>query len=137
MEDYPSPANLKAEVADHDVTLTWDTPDTPVTPINPGGTKSAIIEDFESYPNWVIHPKGKYEWSYIDGDGGKPYRNDYADMPFPTDGTPVLPRLLLPMNLARLNMRPIPLIVASVSCFSRATSLMPTVTARLLSPTIG
>lgn len=99
--EHPAPANLQAEVQGNDVTLTWDTPDTPANPVNPGGTKSAIIEDFESYPNWVIHPKGKYEWSYIDGDGGKPYRNDYADMPFPTDGTPCAAKIIAPYELSQ------------------------------------
>jgi len=98
---YPAPVNLKAEVSGSDVTLSWDTPDSPVLPDDPAGTKTAIVEDFESYPDWVIHPKGKYEWSYIDGDGGIPYRNDYADMPFPTDGTPCAAKIIAPYELSQ------------------------------------
>lgn len=98
---HPAPANLKAEVDGKNVKLTWDVPDTPATPDDPAGTKTAVNEDFESYPNWVIHPKGKYDWSYIDGDSGLPYRNDYADMPFPTDCTPCAAKIMAPFELSQ------------------------------------
>lgn len=95
--------NLQASVnnGDGSVTLSWafdngqgggDEPDEP-------GLKTAISEDWESYPDFVLNPSGRVAWSYVDGDGGKPYTSDYADMPYPTDGQPLAAMIMNPYEL--------------------------------------
>lgn len=58
-----------------------------------------ITDDFESYPNWTINPTGKYDWSYIDGDKGIPYVDDWYEMPYPTDGQPLAAMIMAPYEL--------------------------------------
>lgn len=94
---FEAPANLRASVDNEkaSVTLTWN------ESAQPGTTPSStnINEDFESMPNWQINPAGNYGWSYIDGDGGIPYVDDYVDMPYPTDGMPLAAMVMAPYEL--------------------------------------
>lgn len=97
-DEFPAPTDLKPTVKDDDctVTLTWNGVEIPGVGIN-----TAIDEDFESYTEWVLNPTGTYAWSYIDEDGGIPYRSDYADMPYPTDGQPCAAMIMAPYLLSK------------------------------------
>lgn len=106
--ELPAPTDLQAFVDNENkrVTLTW---------AHAGGTEdpgegisSPINEDFESYPEWVINPSGMYDWHYIDGDKGIPYRSDYADMPYPTDGKPLAAMIMAPYELFKYVYEPNP-----------------------------
>lgn len=102
------PTDLKAFVdhANKRVTLTWNHDGSPEDPGE--GMTSPVIEDFESYPEWVINPKGRYDWHYIDADGGKPYRSDYDNMPYPTDGQPCAAMVMAPYELSKQIYEPNP-----------------------------
>lgn len=106
-ELFKAPTNLKADVnADNgDVTLSWSHDESGSQSgdgdDNEQGISSPIFDDWESYPNWTINPSGKYKWSYIDGDGGIPYKSDYYDMPYPTDGAPLAAMIMAPYELSR------------------------------------
>lgn len=95
--DLKAPYNLTAEVdnASGAVTLSWNesssSSNDPIT--------ENIIEDFEGMDKWEINPIGRYDWLYIDGDGGIPYVDDYYDMPYPTDGVPLAAMVMAPYEL--------------------------------------
>lgn len=94
--DFKTPENLTVDIdnAAGAVTLRWNesaTPDVPPT--------SNITEDFESMPRWEVNPAGEYGWTYIDGDGGIPYVDDYYEKPYPTDGTPLAAMVMAPYEL--------------------------------------
>ena len=94
--DLKAPANLTAEVnkASGAVTLRWNESAGQTEPLSDN-----IVEDFESIDKWKINPEGQYGWSYIDGDGGIPYVDDYYDKPYPTDGTPLAAMVMAPNEL--------------------------------------
>lgn len=104
-DTFVAPDALKASVdADSgDVTLSWNHGGGQVTPPdNPEtGISTPIFDDWESYPNWEVNPTGKYKWKYIDADGGIPYKSDYYDMPYPTDGKPLAAMIMAPYELSR------------------------------------
>ena len=101
--ELTAPTNLQASIDKDsgDVTLSWtfdggqhggDDPDQP-------GRSESIEEDWENCPNWEINPAGSVGWTYVDGDKGIPYRSDYADMPYPTDGKPLAAMIMVPFEL--------------------------------------
>ena len=104
----PPATDLKAFVdADNKrVTLTWNSPNGSGDNEEPVSTP--IFDDFESYPEWVLNPSGKYLWNYIDADGGRPYRSDYDDMPYPTDGQPCAAMIMAPYELTKQVYEPNP-----------------------------
>ncbi len=92
--ELTAPFNLSASVDNEagTVTLTWNRQEEePVT--------ANIEDDFESYPKWTINPTGKYDWSYIDGDKGIPYVDDWYEKPYPTDGDPLAAMIMAPYDL--------------------------------------
>lgn len=93
---FTMPANLSANVGEDgsSVTLTWNTTEQPVGP-----TSENISEDFDSIEKWTLNPEGDYGWTYIDGDGGIPYVDDYYDKPYPTDGHPLAAMVMSPYDL--------------------------------------
>lgn len=95
--DFKVPANLSANIEEDGstVTLTWD--DSAVEPTKP--TTSNIVENFDSMEKWTLNPEGSYGWTYIDGDGGIPYVDDYYEMPYPTDGKPLAAMVMAPYEL--------------------------------------
>ena len=58
-----------------------------------------IHEDFEAMKRWEINPAGSVGWTYIDGDKGKPYVDDYADNAYPNDGTPLAAMVMAPYEV--------------------------------------
>lgn len=100
--------NLQAfvDAENQRVTLTWNSP--VISGDDDETISSPINEDFESYPEWVLNPSGKYPWHYIDGDGGIPYRSDYEDMPYPTDGQPCAAMIMAPYELSKQVYEPNP-----------------------------
>ena len=93
--DFAVPANLQAVVDDASgsVTLTWNESS------GGSGVTENIFEDFESISKWEINPAGNFGWTYIDGDGGIPYVDDYYEMPYPTDGKPLAAMVMAPYEL--------------------------------------
>lgn len=93
---FNAPENLMAKV-DGDsgiVTLTWNESSPSVEPATQN-----IEEDFESMPKWAINPAGDYGWTYIDGDGGIPYVDDYISDAYPTDGMPLAAMVMAPYDV--------------------------------------
>lgn len=103
-EDFEAPYNLKATVdaAANEVLLTWNTEETG------DAYRTNIYEDFENMRSWEINPAGDYGWSYIDGDGGRPYLDDYEVMPYPTDGEPLAAMVMTPNELHKYIYEPNP-----------------------------
>ena len=97
--DLKAPYNLNASVEDNTVTLTWNDAST-----NPGGgntdvpVSGNIEEDFESMPKWAINPAGNYGWSYIDGDKGYTYVDDYEANAYPNDGAQMAAMVMAPYD---------------------------------------
>ncbi len=100
----PTALQATADAGSGDVTLSWSHSEGgQVTPSEDPetGISTPIFDDWETYPNWEINPTGKYKWKYIDGDGGIPYKSDYYDMPYPTDGKPLAAMIMAPYELTR------------------------------------
>lgn len=94
--DFVTPQNLKVEVdnTSGSATLYWNESSVPVIP-----PTSNISENFDSMPKWQLNPEGEYGWTYLDRDGGKPYVDDYYEMPYPTDGKPLAAMVMAPFEL--------------------------------------
>lgn len=94
--DFVKPTNLLASVdnASGSVTLTWNESSENNDPITEN-----INEDFDLMDKWELNPAGTYGWTYIDGDGGIPYVDDYYEMPYPTDGMPLAAMVMAPYDL--------------------------------------
>ncbi|MDE7401931.1 MAG: choice-of-anchor J domain-containing protein [Muribaculaceae bacterium] len=95
--EFITPHSLTANVdeAAGTLSLSWGHGDYDPTP----GVTQPIVEDFESMQKWSLNPAGNYGWTYIDGDKGIPYKDDYYDMPYPTDGAPLAAMVLAPYDL--------------------------------------
>lgn len=103
--DFAAPKNLQATVnPDGSVLLTWD--NSTVGPVGPATDN--IYEDFDGMPDWEINPAGTYGWTYLDGDQGIPYVDDYLYMPYPTDGTPLAAMVMNPYQLGSYVYQPNP-----------------------------
>lgn len=97
-DTFDAPTGLHSQIdrSTGAVTLLWNAPGTsPVGPVTEN-----ISEDFENMTSWEINPSGDYGWQYVDGDGGQPYRSDYEDMPYPTDGVPLAAMVMTPRLLS-------------------------------------
>lgn len=93
--------NVYVDTDNGNVTLSWSH-DHGATSGDDGteGISTPIREDWENYADWALNPSGTIPWSYVDGDMGIPYRSDYADMPYPTDGAPLAAMIMAPYQLS-------------------------------------
>ncbi len=79
------------------VTLKWNTTDSGSSSDLSDGYTFNIEEGFETMNDREINPAGDYDWTYIDGDGGIPYNDDY-DGTSPTGGLPLAAIAINPQN---------------------------------------
>lgn len=103
--DFKTPENLEVEVDNNtgNVILRWN------ESAQGGGTPTQnIFEDFESIPKWTLNPQGEYGWTYIDGDQGIPYVDDYYENAYPTDGMPLAAMVMAPYELHEYVYKPNP-----------------------------
>lgn len=91
----PDVTNLKANVDTTcgKVTLSWN--QSGDGNISGDAVSSNIEEGFETIADREINPAGDYGWTYIDGDGGIPYTDDYSGES-PTGGKPLAAMVINP-----------------------------------------
>lgn len=96
---FTAPYNLQANVSGNNVTLTWNEGTPGGNGGGNGGTQRNITEDFESMPKWAVNPAGTYGWSYVDGDKGYTYVDDYVDNAYPNDGAQMAAMVMAPYDV--------------------------------------
>lgn len=75
----PNPTELSAGIIDEpngEIALKWQ-----VDVKKPYQLGDNIFDDIEMHPSFALDSPGEYGWSYIDGDGGTPYRIEADDYP--------------------------------------------------------
>lgn len=82
----PNPSELTAAIANEEngeIALNWET--NIMVPYKLGDN---IFEDVELHPSFALDSPGEYGWSYIDGDGGTPFKITYDGEDYPNFNIP-------------------------------------------------
>lgn len=75
LPSYPAPTDLKANLRDNSVELTWTSPDMENMPSEP------MTDDVEQYESFAVNSAG--DWKFIDGDLGETY--GFTNVSFPNE----------------------------------------------------
>ncbi len=104
--EFTAPAYVRVtpDHANQSALIEWSmTPVSSETPVS-----DDIYEDFESMNRWEINPAGSVGWTYVDGDKGKPYVDDYTDNAYPNDGAPLAAMVMAPYDVHEYVYKPNP-----------------------------